>query len=226
MEGNAVATSGGGFPVGLNEDHPLYMPLCGGFIWGCGFTAMDPVALVVALVLLIAGWYSVASLVMPRRTRREVAACSRGCRLTRVVAMATSYLAEYSCDWAPYVGIFVQRLPWDNPFNLAAAVLAGRRGFAVVKVKPPRVPGWRVDISARGRGGEEVNGYRGYWRSTPRAALEALAAWGRELGIGRVVLGEPPGVILYMSGTYCGDVLGRTMEFVDRLNKMLAGNKT
>lgn len=181
---------------------------------------MDLASITIALAVFIGLWYALASALGRRAGRRAVSGCGGECAVRKSLATATSYFAELECPWAKYVGVFVQRLPWDNPLNLAASLLAGRRPLAVVKAEPLEGLGWRFDMSRFGSIGAAdavVGRFHVVGKSLPRGLVEELARLGESLGVGRIIVGGEPALQLFVPTTDCRRALYMAQIIINKL---------
>ena len=182
---------------------------------------MDLAALTISLAVFIGAWYSLAT-VLGRRINANAARRCAECNAKRFLATGTSYLVEMECGWAKYVGVFVQRLPWDNPFNLAASLLARRRPLALVKIDVGKPPPWSFDMSAKGALGpaERVGGCYVVGRAVPKALLTELADACAKLDIARVSAGGRY-IEIYIPSDNCNLAIQISKTIVEILEKYI-----
>ncbi|AEA12745.1 hypothetical protein TUZN_1269 [Thermoproteus uzoniensis 768-20] len=183
---------------------------------------MDLPTIVILLAVFIGAWYSLAT-VIGRRINAKAARSCGPCKAHRYLATGTSYLAEMECEWAKYVGVFVQRLPWDNPFNLAASLLARRKPVAVVKVDlGVRLP-WQLDMSSKGALGPAERVGRCYvvGRSYPKALVAELAEACARLGVARIVVGGGPPLQIYIASDNCTSAIQISKTIIEILEKYI-----
>lgn len=182
---------------------------------------MDLATLTISLAVFIGAWYSLAA-VIGRRINADAAKKCGGCDKMRFLATGTSYLVEMECRWAKYVGVFVQRLPWDNPFNLAASLIARRRPLALVKADLGRPLPWSLDMSAKGALGpaERVGGYFVVGRALPKALVAELADACKRLGVVRVSAGGSL-VEIYIPSDNCNLAIQISKTIIEILEKYL-----
>ncbi|MEZ0248518.1 MAG: hypothetical protein ABWJ97_04530 [Thermoproteus sp.] len=181
-------------------------------------------ALTVAILLavFIGLWYSAATLVGRYVNSKAARSCGE-CETKSFLATGTSYLVELKCGWAKYVGVFVQRLPWDNPFNLAASVLARRKPLTLVKIDLEDAPPWSFDMSNRGALGpaEKIGGYYVVGRSAPKALLSELAEVCGRLGVARLTVGGRPNLQIYIPSDNCPSSLHISKTIIEILRKYM-----
>ncbi|MEM0485101.1 MAG: hypothetical protein QW434_10460 [Pyrobaculum sp.] len=136
---------------------------------------------IAGLILLIGTWYSLAHLVARRHNRRVAERCN--CEVLKTVGGPDSLYLDLECDGVR-LGLFQHRLPWDNPINLMAALLSGRRPYTVVRFKTPVEVGV-FDASRRGAG-RRVGSFYVVNTSAPRALVEMVLQAAERSGVWRV----------------------------------------
>nr|KJR73167.1 MAG: hypothetical protein TU35_07410 [Thermoproteus sp. AZ2] len=187
---------------------------------------MGPLEVVAILAVLIGVWYPLASVIGRRINARAALACAELCDVRRYLATGTSYLVELQCDWARYVGVFVQRLPWDNPLNLIASLLAARKPLALIKIDLGKITSWNLDMSSRGARGfaERVGKYYVVRRNAPKALVRELAKAGEELGIVRLVFEEGAPISIYIPSTDCPSIIHISKTIIKIIENYMGGN--
>ncbi|ACB39394.1 hypothetical protein [Pyrobaculum neutrophilum] len=172
---------------------------------------MSEVDLVLLAVLLFAGWYLGASLAARWINRRAVSRC--GCEAARWLGGASSLYVDLRCG-GRRVEVFINRLPWDNPLNLAASLVARRRGYTAVRLKADADLG--VFDASRVGSGRRIGAFYVVNTSGPRWAVEAAAKAGEEAGAWRVTASG--GVLqLLFPHTDCGRAVQSALTFLEKL---------
>lgn len=172
---------------------------------------MSELDVVLLAVLLFAGWYLGASAAARWINRKAVSRC--GCEAARWLGGASSLYVDLRCG-GRRVEVFINRLPWDNPLNLAASLVAGRRGFTVVRLAADVDLG-AFDASRRGSG-RRVGAFYVVNLSGPRWVVEAAARAGEEVGAWRVTAS---GRVLQLLFPYtdCRKAVESALSFVEKL---------
>jgi len=181
---------------------------------------MDFLTATVLLAAFIGAWYSLAT-ALGRRANAGAARRCGACKTIRYLATGTSYLVEMECEWAKYVGVFVQRLPWDNPLNLAASLLARRKPLTIVKVDLETGLPWWLDMSSRGALGSAERVGRCYvvGRAAPKSLIAELADACERLGAARLIIGGRPALQIYIPSDDCGRAIQISRTIIEILGK-------
>lgn len=170
---------------------------------------MDSIGLIVVLAILIGAWYAIASLIGRRINIKSIKKCNELCLIEKYLVTGTSFFVEFKCNWAKYLGVFVQRLPWDNPLNLVASLISLRKPMAIVKAELDAPIPWSLDMSSKGALGyaEEIDGFFVVNRNTPKSLVNELVDACKKLGITRLILGGRPPIQLFVQSDDCARVL-------------------
>jgi hypothetical protein len=122
---------------------------------------MSPLDVLIIFILIIGSWYAVSHVVAHRFNKSVVKGC--GCAVERWIGGPNSLFISVLCN-NDKIEMFINRLPWDNPVNLLAAFVAGRRPYVAARFMLP------VDIGAtdasRSGTGRKIGDYYVVNRST------------------------------------------------------------
>jgi hypothetical protein len=169
---------------------------------------MSPLDALIIFILIIGSWYAVSHVVAHRFNRSVVKGC--GCAVERWIGGPNSLFISVLCN-NDKIEMFINRLPWDNPVNLLAAFVAGRRPYVAARFMLPIDIG-AADASRSGRG-RKIGDYYVVNRSTPKDVLEKILSYAAERGIWRITV-SGRSVQLIMPGTDCGKALSAALGFV------------
>ena len=169
---------------------------------------MSPLDVLIIFILLIGSWYAVSHVVAHRFNKSVVKGC--GCAVERWIGGPSSLFISLLCN-GEKIEMFINRLPWDNPVNLLAAFVAGRRPYVAARFMLPIDVG-AADASRSGTG-RKIGDYYVVNRSTPKDVLEKMLSYAAERGVWRITV-SGRSVQLIMPGTDCGKALSAALGFV------------
>lgn len=170
---------------------------------------MSPGDVLLLFILLIATWYVASHLIARRVNKKRAESC--GCETRRYIGGPTSLYLDLNCNDVK-IELFINRLPWDNPINLAAAVLAGKRVYTVARLKADREIGV-MDASRSKTGYTVVN------TSTPRQLASHIIKAAEELGIWRVTT-SGRSIQLLIPTTDCKTAVNAALAFLKSIPKI------
>ncbi|MEM4969841.1 MAG: hypothetical protein QXE01_01160, partial [Sulfolobales archaeon] len=96
---------------------------------------MDVVEVFIILAITLGLWYSFGSWVGRRVMRSYVRSCLEEGGVLKLIT-PSSALVEFKMKGFRYLGVYIEWLPFDNPFNLVAKLASRRSRIAVVKIQP------------------------------------------------------------------------------------------
>jgi len=169
---------------------------------------MSPLDVLIIFILIIGSWYAVSHVVAHRFNKSVVKGC--GCAVERWIGGPNSLFISLLCN-DDKIEMFINRLPWDNPVNLLAAFVAGRRPYVAARFMLPIDVG--VADASRSGTGRKIGDYYVVNRSTPKDVLEKMLSYAAERGIWRITV-SGRSVQLIMPGTDCGKALSAALGFV------------
>ena len=182
---------------------------------------MDEVEVFAILAITLGLWYSFGSWVGRRVMRSYVRSCLEEGGALRLIT-PSSALVEFKMKGFRYLGIYVEGLPFDNPFNLVAKLASRRSRIAIVKIQPEEpIPGEAsITRSNLSRGGEEIRGYRVVYRAISRSRLEYIVDRVASKDIDRLVIGSRPNITIITRAKKwgCSEILKKSIDLVDEIS--------
>lgn len=182
---------------------------------------MNALEVLIIIALILGIWYPTGSWLGRRFMRRIAGSCIELGGRPRIIT-PNSILVEHRIEGYRYVGIYIEWLPFDNPLNLAAKLIARRRAIAVIKIQPENpIPGeasiTREDLA--GGSGDKIDGYRATYRGISRPRMEYIVKRIKDKGFEKLVIGSKPNItiITTISGRECSEILGKSIDLVREL---------
>lgn len=172
---------------------------------------MTPLDLVISLILLLAGWYTASHLVARWFNVRVARSCR--CEVRRNIGNPASLFLDLDCGGVK-LELLLNRLPWDNPINLVASVVAGRRPYTLVRFKISRDLG--VFDASRAGAGRRVGNYYLVNTSAPREVVAKALELADGLGVWRVTASNHL-VQLLIPHVDCRRVVEAALKFYNNL---------
>ncbi len=173
---------------------------------------MTPLDLIIALILLMGGWYSASHIAARWFNARAARSCQ--CEVVRSIGNPASLFLDLNCGGVK-LELLINRLPWDNPINLAASVVAGRRPYALVRFKTSRDLG--VFDASRSGGGRRVGNYYLVNTSGPREVVDKVLELADSLGAWRITASNHL-VQLLFPYVDCRRVVEASLKFYNSLS--------
>ena len=183
---------------------------------------MDAVEIIILIALILGIWYPLGSWSGRRLMRKTALTCIEKGSL-RIIT-PSSVLIEHKIPGYRYVGIYIEWLPFENPFNLAAKLAVRRRPIAVIKIQPEEpIPG-EVSIvkkEIRSSGGEPIDGYRATYRGISKQRLKNIAEAMERAGFDKLVIGSKPNItiITRIKDQECIDILENSLKLVKEISR-------
>lgn len=182
---------------------------------------MDVVEIFIILAITLGLWYSFGSWVGRRVMRSYVRSCLEMGGVLKLIT-PSSALVEFKIKGFRYLGVYIEWLPFDNPFNLVAKLASRKSRIAIVKIQPEDpIPGEAsITKSDLFRGGEEIRGYSVIYRAISRSRLEYIVDRVASKDIDKLVIGSRPNItiITRVRRWGCSELLKRSMGLVTEIS--------
>ncbi len=168
---------------------------------------MSPLDVLIIFIAVIGSWYATSHLIARRFNKSVVKGC--GCAVERWIGGPNSLFISFLCN-GNKIEMFINRLPWDNPVNLLAAFVAGRRPYVATRFMLPIDIG--VADASRSGAGRKIGDFYVVNRSTPKDVLDKILSYAAETGIWRITVSGRL-VQLIIPGADCRKALSATLRF-------------
>ncbi|MDT7889312.1 MAG: hypothetical protein RQ885_10110 [Desulfurococcales archaeon] len=183
---------------------------------------MDALEIFIIIAIILGTWYPIGSWVGRRIMKSYIESCLGEGGVLKLIT-PSSALAEYRVERFRYLGIYIEWLPFDNPFNLAVKLVSRRSPIAVIKIEPEKPIQGEASItrSELYRGGEEIRGYRVVYRAISRSRLEQIVEKVALKNIDKLIIGSKPNItiITRANNRKCAEILRKSMELVEEIRE-------
>ncbi|HWQ16443.1 MAG TPA: hypothetical protein VNL13_01235 [Sulfolobales archaeon] len=182
---------------------------------------MNAVETIILIALALGIWYPLGSWAGRRLMRRKASTCIE--RGSLRIITPSSILVEHKIPGYKYIGIYIEWLPFENPFNLAAKLAVRRNPIAVIKIQPEEpIPG-EANITKseiQSSGGELIGGYRAIYRGISKQRLKNIVEALQKTGFDKLVIGSKPNItiITRIKGQECINLLENSLKLVKEIS--------